>query len=209
MYKYVAKEQVVRYESYCRNVMGRLRKELEAGHSIRSYFTLIGSGAEDMVTRNGKGPFDLDYNIVLTALPEKYEDAPGQIKNIVRETLDGLVDERFSYGKGSTSSLTYLAHAEDRKRLVFSFDVAIIREREGKYKLVHDKGQNVFIWNQVPYSKKLDEKAAAVRKADCWDDVEGAYLELKNMYLRRQQEKSHPSFIVYAEAVNQVYQTIK
>lgn len=209
MYEYVAKEQVARYESYCRNVMGRLRKKLEAEHFIRSYVTLIGSGAEDMVTRNGKGPFDLDYNIVLTALPERYEDAPGRIKNIVRETLDGLVDGRFSHGKGSTSSLTYLAHAEERKRLVFSFDAAIIREREGKYKLVHDKGQNQFVWNQVPYSKRLDEKAAAIRKADCWDDVEKAYLDLKNMYLRRQQEKNHPSFVVYVEAVNQVYQTIK
>lgn len=168
---------------------------------------MVGSGAGDMVTRNGKGPFDLDYNLILTSVPQKYEDSPGLLRNRVREILDSLVDERFSHGKGSTSSIKYLAHLWDRSTVEFSFDVALIREREGKYKLVHNKGENVFIWNQVPYSKKMDKKIATIRKSNRWNEVEDAYLDLKNMYLRRN-DKNHPSFIVYAEAVNQVYQSI-
>ena len=207
MYYYVEKEQVKRYKSYCRNVLDQLRTRLKEKYAIESKIVLIGSGAEDMVTKNGKGPFDLDYNLILTSIPQKYEDSPGLLRNRVKEILDNLVDERFSHGKGSTSTITYLAHPRDRKKVAFSFDVALIRERDGKYKLVHNKGENVFIWNQVPYSKNLDKKIARIRKIGRWDDVEEAYLILKNMYLRRN-DKNHPSFIVLAEAVNQVYQSI-
>ena len=207
MYHYVEREQVKRYKSYCQNVLNQLRAKLKEKYAVESMVVLIGSGAEDMVTRNGKGPFDLDYNLVLTSVPQKYEDAPGLLRDRVREMLNDLVDERFSRGKGSTSSIRYFAHPRDRKKVVFSFDVALIRERDGKYKLVHNKGENVFIWNQVPYSKNLDKKIARIRKSNRWDDVEKAYLDLKNMYLRRN-DKNHPSFIVLAEAVNQVYQSM-
>lgn len=205
MYEYAAKKEVARYKAYCCDVLNRLKQKLEKEH-IQAYVTLVGSGAEDMVTRNGKGPFDLDYNLVLTSIPQKYEDFPGMLRNRVREIMDGLVDGRFSHGKGSTSVLTYLAHPRDRSRVEFKFDVALVWGRDGKYKLVHDKGSNVFIWNQVPYSKKLDKKIAAVRRNGRWADVEEAYLDLKNMYLGRG-DKHHPSFIVLAEAVNQVYQS--
>ncbi|MCM1561756.1 MAG: hypothetical protein NC123_19815 [Butyrivibrio sp.] len=207
MYHYVEKEQVKRYNSYCQNVLNRLRAKLKEKYSIESKIVLIGSGAEDMVTRNGKGPFDLDYNLVLTSVPQNYEDAPGLCRNRVREMLNGLVDRRFSKGKGSTSSIRYIALSQDRKKMVFSFDVALIREKDGKYKLVHNKGENVFIWNQVPYSRNLDKKIKGIRKSGKWSDVEMAYLDLKNMYLRRN-DRNHPSFIVLAEAVNQVYQSL-
>ena len=208
MYHYVEKKQVDRYKSYCQDVLNKLQTKLKEEYSIVSNVMLIGSGAEDMVTRNGKGAFDLDYNLVLTSIPQKYENSPEQLRNRVREALDSLVDKRFSHGKGSTSSLTYLAHARDRKKVVFKFDVALIREKEGMYKLVHDKGENVFIWNEVPHTKDLDMKIAVVKRNGRLNEVREIYLDLKNMYLRRN-DKSHPSFVVYAEAVNQVYHVNK
>ena len=153
--------------------------------------------------------FDLDYNLILTSVPQKYEDSPRLLRSHVKAMLDGLVDGRFSCGKGSTSSIRYFAHPRDNRcRVVFGFDVALIRKRGSTYdKLVHEKGNDVFIWNPVPYSKKLDRKMEAVRKSGRWGEVEKAYLTLKNMYLMRD-NRHHPSFIVLAEAVNQVYQSI-
>lgn len=206
MYVYVDKGQVDHYKSYCRKVLNQLQEKLKEKYSIMSMVMLIGSGAEDMVTRNGKGAFDLDYNLILTSIPQEYENSPGQLRNRVREILDSLVDERFSHGKGSTSSITYLMHAqEDRSKVVFRFDVALIREREGKYKLVHDKGKNRFIWNQVPPLKDQEMKIAMIERNGHWNDLRETYLELKNMYLR-QNDKNHPSFIVYTEAVNRIFE---
>ncbi len=60
------------------------------------------------------------------------------------EVLDRMVDRRFTHGKDSTSSIQYIVHAKDGKTVVFSFDVALIREEGGKSKLIHDKKQGVF-----------------------------------------------------------------
>ena len=208
MYKYVAKGEVAEYRAYCQDVMNRLKMKLEKECGIKAYVTLIGSGAHNMVTRDGEGSFDLDYNLVLTTIPQKYEKAPEQLKNLIRETLDNLINRKFSHGKGSTSSITYLAYSEDGKKVVFSFDVALIWERGSQYKLVHDKENNLFIWNQIRDSKDLERKISQIKNKKRWCDVRLRYLKMKNEYLS-QQDKSHPSFVVYIEAVNQVYNSIK
>lgn len=209
MYKYVTKGEAAEYKAYCRDVLDRLKLRLEREYGIKAYVTLIGSGAHNMVTRNGENPFDLDYNLVLTTIPQKYERAPEQLKNIIRERLDDLINnKKFSYGKGSTSSITYLAYSEDGKKVMFSFDVALIWEREIQYKLVHDKGKNLFIWNQIRDSKDLEKKIFEIKSKKRWNSVRSRYLKMKNDYLS-QGDTTHPSFVVYIEAVNQVYNSIK
>ena len=157
MYEYVAKGEVTGYRAYCSNVLNRLKMKLEKGHDIRAYVTLIGSGAQNMVTRDGKGTFDLDYNLVLTFIPQEYEKSLKRLKNLIRKILDDLVNERFTYGKDFTSSITYLAHARDRKTVVFGFDVALIREKGSQSRLIHDKEKDIFIWNQIRDSGDLDK----------------------------------------------------
>ena len=39
---------------------------------ISAQFTLVGSGARNMVTRNGDGPFALDYNLEIIKASEEY-----------------------------------------------------------------------------------------------------------------------------------------
>ena len=41
-------------------------------------------------------------------------------------------------------------------------------------------------------------------KQGLWQEVRDRYLEKKNMYLSWQ-DRNHPSFVVYVEAVNEVY----
>lgn len=208
MYKYVAKGEVAEYRVCCSDVLNRLKMKLEKGHDLKAYVTLIGSGAKNMVTRDGKGPFDLDYNIVFTSIPQKYEKSPERLKNLVRELLNGMVDQRFKPGKDSTSSIKYVAHARDGETVVFSFDLALIREEGGMSKLIHDKKRGEFIWNQIRDSGDLDKKVTVIKKGGRWVDVRHAYLKLKKEYLR-EGDKNHPSFVVYIQAVNQVYYAMK
>ena len=44
--------------------------------SINTQFSLVGSDGDsrNMVTRNGDGPFDLDYNLVIINMPDQYRD---------------------------------------------------------------------------------------------------------------------------------------
>ena len=47
-------------------------------------------------------------------------------------------------------------------------------------------------------------KDGEIKKEDLWQEVRDKYLEKKNMYLSWQ-DHNHPSFAVYVEAVNEVY----
>ena len=81
-------------------------------------------------------------------------------------------------------------------------------EKGGQSKLVHDKKKDIFIWNQIRDSGNLDKKVAMIKKSGCWNDVRNAYKKLKNGYLK-EGDKYHPSFVVYIQAVNQIYHAMK
>ena len=67
-----------------------------------------------------------------------------------------------------------------------------------------------FVWpssNQdyeVPRSHQVKDRADDIKEEGLWQEVRDKYLEKKNMYLSWQ-DHNHPSFVVYVEAVNEVY----
>ena len=75
-------------------------------------------------------------------------------------------------------------------------------------RLIHEKTGYVrcdrYYWNVAPHSAQIREKADFIKKSGQWADVREQYLRLKNMYLTRN-DRSHPSFVCYIEAVNNVY----
>ena len=92
----------------------------------------------------------------------------------------------------------------------FSIDVGIVcRDTEGKYyRLIHMKtgrySNDRYYWNQAPNSHNVKKKSEYIIQKGKWEMIAQQYLELKNMYLRRN-DYDHPSFICYIEAVNNVY----
>lgn len=209
MYKQVAEKQVNHYKSLCQNALDKLREELKKECGIRIRIILVGSGARNMVTRNGNGPFDLDYNLVLSSIPKKYTGSPEKLKTLIREILNNLVPANFSNGKDSTSAITYLLHSPDMKRVEFKMDVALVLAGKNCYnKLVHDKKTGRYIWNKIRKSADLEPKLNAIKAAGCLDDVTDIYYQKKNRYLSCR-DNDHPSFVVYIEAVNEVYQKLK
>ena len=76
-------------------------------------------------------------------------------------------------------------------------------------RLIHNKnayalGWDQYTWNEVPNSHQVKNKADKLKKKGVWQEVRGKYLEKKNMYLSWQ-DHNHPSFVVYVEAVNEIY----
>ena len=75
--------------------------------------------------------------------------------------------------------------------------------------MIHNKnvyalGLDQYTWNEVPRSHQVKDKADELKEAGLWQEVRDRYLEIKNMYLSWQ-DRNHPSFVVYVEAVNEVY----
>lgn len=165
-----------------------------------------------MVTRNGNGPFDLDYNLEIIKATDEYLDDLRYLKNTVRILLNKVIGQtRFRDSKDSTSCLTAILLFRDNSAVEFKFDVAIVkRNSKGSLcKMVHNKnawgyGNDQYTWTEIPDSHDVSQKARRIKSEGLWLEVRERYVDLKNMYLSRQ-DKNHPSFLVYVEAVNQVY----
>ena len=71
MYRIVDESECKRYRSDCSHVLKKTCALLKE-KCINAQFTLVGSGARNMVTRNGNGPFDLDYNLEIIKAPDEY-----------------------------------------------------------------------------------------------------------------------------------------
>ena len=204
-YEFVYESEAMRYRSDCSRTLKKTC-ELLRTKGISAQFSLVGSGARNMITRNGDGPYDLDYNFLVMKADNKYRD-PRLLKDTIRNALNKAVGGKFfSDAQDSTSCLTALLHFKDTPNVEFSFDVAIIKKNpNGNYmRLVHNKSWNQYTWNEVPNSHQVKDRADKLKRAGLWQKVRDRYLEKKNMYLFRQ-DHNHPSFVVYVEAVNEVY----
>ena len=211
MYEYVVDKEVKRYRSDCSNTMEQLRDLLNEKYDINTQFSLVGSGGDsrNMVTRNGDGPFDLDYNLVIISMPNEYWNNLKMLKDRVRDSLNKVVDNTwFSDGKDSRSVITSILHFKDSTEIEFSFDIAILtRNSNGNLcRLIHNnKGcwNENFTWNEVPHSKNVKDKADKLKRNGLWNLLRDVYLDKKNMCLSRG-DKNHPSFVIYVESVNEV-----
>ena len=205
-YKFVCESEAKRYRSDCSDVL-KETCELLKEKGISAQFSLVGSGARNMITRNGDGPYDLDYNLLIMKAEERYWNDLRLLKDTIRNALNKAVGGKFfSDAQDSTSCLTALLHFNDTPNVEFSFDVAIIKKnRNGNYmRLIYNKPWNQYTWNEVPHSHQVTDRANELKNAGLWEKVRDRYLDKKNMYLSRQ-DHNHPSFLVYVEAVNEVY----
>ena len=180
---------------------------------ISAQFTLVGSGARNMVTRNGDGPFDLDYNLEIIKAPEEYWNNLRGLKDTIRILLDKAAGLKcFSESQDSTSCLTALLHFKDEPAIKFKFDVAIVsRNSKGKLRrLIHNKNawglrMDQYVWNEIPDSHNIAQKVKRLKAEGLWLTVRDRYVDRKNTYLSRWLDKDHPSFIIYIETVNEIY----
>lgn len=205
MYEYVPKSHITVYKMRCQQMLNALQQVLRQEYKVTFQHQVVGSGAENLVMRNGNGGYDLDYNIVIQKAPTDYIESPGRLKEIIRTTMDGIAGPPFSKGKDSTSSITYLVHTDNRTGVLFSMDLAILIEQDGRIlRLIHDKEGKRYIWNPLCDRKKIDERAAVIRKVGQSAALRETYLRLRNYYLQTQ-DTTHPAFVVYTQAVNEVY----
>ena len=177
---------------------------------IRSQFILIGSGARNMVTRNGKGSPDLDFNLKILSPVDPI--CPRDLKLTVRKVLNSVLRD-FGYpdAKDSRSVLTVYFPASSRAQdAIFSMDLGIVRQDEDGnwFRLIHLKTgfeqYDQYEWRMAPKSDHIREKTRMIKAAGRWERVREMYLDQKNHYLIND-DHSHPSCVCYIEAVNNVY----
>ena len=126
MFRIVDEAECRRYRSDCSAVLKQVCSMLKE-KGISAQFTLVVSGARNMVTRNGDGPFDLDYNLEITKASEEYWNDLRHLKDTIRILLDKAEKLNcFSESQDSTSCLTALLHFKDDPTVKFRFICQIL-----------------------------------------------------------------------------------
>ena len=216
MYTYVTdREFLSRMKKYCGAVMQDLCHELRVKYQISAIFYLVGSSKRNMVLQNENRPIDLDYNLEIQKVADINDCRT--IKESVRKAFDTVLAKKYSFWhcEDSTSSLTTKRISfSDGNRTEFSMDVCIVyRDKESGYnRLIHEKTgfsyDDKYYWNQVFDSTGLRKKISYIKKKSSWLKVREEYLKLKNNYLVKN-DNTHPSFVCYIEAVNNVYNALR
>lgn len=216
MYDYFCdKAYLKRAKKLCSSIVSEVEIEVR-NKGMNCQFFLIGSGARNMVTyikrRDGKIYIDFDYNLNILSCND-WNDGK-TIKETVRKAFNKVWRKLYNTecAQDSKSSITSdEIHFKDVPNVSFSIDLGIVTlDAAGKWqRLIHDKyAGGGYHWDPVRYSENVSKKAEILKNNYHWDGREGVrerYLEIKNRYAS-QQDDSHPSFICYIEAVNEIYQ---
>ncbi len=205
MYNYVSKAIVQPYKSFCADKMNQVKQMLWNEYDLDSDFYLVGSGAKNLVTQNEEEPFDLDWNLEINNLAEQTKNAEWLKTTIMNFLNEILEDTPFSNCQDSTSVITSRWKTKDG--LHFSFDIAIlVKNKNGTFmRMIHDKNMNRYYWTEVPNSKDIYDKLDKLKEHKWWDDIRSTFLNKKNMYLRRNDRIKHPTFNIFVETVNEVW----
>lgn len=212
MYHYIQdKEFLKRLRGACGDIVNQLVQSINNDSVMTVKACLVGSGAKNLITQNENEAIDLDYNLcIVSAKSISILDCRG-IKEYVRKQFDRVLNAN---GWGNCHDSTSVFTTEKRvfkkgNQTAFKIDLAITCKYHNNWqRLIHQKTGIVILdryyWNEVQDSGRLEEKVRALKSENLWGEVRDTYLKKKNFYLRRN-DYNHPSFIVYVEAVNQVY----
>lgn len=201
-----------RMKGLCSDLVNQLVQAINREGLLEVKQHLVGSGAKNLITQNASRPIDLDYNLeILRGNGIRINDGRWA-KEYVREIFDEVLDRKgWKPCDDSTSALTTKESCFcTGNQTPFKIDLCITRIDEfGRmHRLIHNKTGIVqwdsWIWNEAPHAKGLEDRVDWLKDNGYWLELREVYLEKKNMYLSRN-DHNHPSFIVYIEAVNEVY----
>ncbi len=213
MYHWIEDKQFLgRMRALCSGIVNQLVQAINNDGAIFVRQHLVGSGAKNLITQNANQPIDLDYNLEIVECSEfNLNDCRGIKENVRKKFNEVLNKNGWGDCSDSTSALTTeKRHFTDGNKTGFSIDLCIVRKgSSGSWqRLIHQKTGNAwfdqYLWNEARQSNGLEDRIRWLKENGCWLEVRETYLEKKNMYLSRG-DRDHPSFIVYIEAVNEVF----
>lgn len=207
-YEYVSKSEYAPVRKELEQIINRLQDEMRKSYGLTFQFRLIGSGQRHLITRikGGNKGYDFDYNLILTPPKDGYLYIAKVIKQDFMDALKiALKGTKYSFPQDSTSSITVKVVDKNGKKIEHSCEFAIIYYGnsdgyDGYYYLRNNKPQQSYQFVFRTFNSDIDEKAQEIIEDDGWPCIKEEYLLLKNINKGRK-----PSFSLYAEAVNNVY----
>lgn len=204
------KEFLKKMKQFCGKMMQELCMELKYNYCIGAVPVLIGSGANNFILQNANEPIDLDYNLVINK--NAYSENEKKIKDAFQDCFN-LVLRAYKLKDCNDSKSCLTSNFITLRKypyIEFSIDVAIIKEDKygSRSRLIHNKYNGQYYWNETPNDFKIKEKSASIKKCNEWQTVHSEYLKLKKLHLSLNNQ-NHSSRVLYIQSVNNVYNRLK
>lgn len=212
MYHYIQdKEFLKRLRGTCGDIVNQLAQSINNDSVMTVKAFLVGSGARNLITQNENEAIDLDYNLCIVSTKSINILDGHEIKEYVRKQFNKVLNVN---GWGNCHDSTSVFTTEERvfkkgNQTGFKIDLAITCKYHNNWqRLIHQKTGFVnldrYYWNEVQDSGRLEEKVRALKSENLWGEVWRIYREKKDLYLCKN-DHNHPSFVIYVETVNQIY----
>lgn len=209
MYEYVKKSEYAPVRKELEQIINRVQVYMRKNYGLTFQFRLIGSGQRHLITRikGGNKGYDFDYNLILSPPGDGYRYIAKVIKDEFMTALKtALQGTKYSFPRDSTSSITVKVVDKGKKKIEHSCDFAIIYYGnndgiDGYYYLRNNKPQQSYQFVFRTPNSDIDEKVREIIEDGGWSSIKEEYLLLKDI----NEGNKKPSFSLYAEAVNNVY----
>lgn len=210
MYEYVKKSEYAPVRKELEQIINSVQVYMRKNYGLTFQFRLIGSGQRHLITRikGGNKGYDFDYNLILSPPGDGYRYIAKAIKDEFMTAFKvALQGTKYSFPLDSTSSITIKVYDKGKTKIEHSCDFAIVYYGsndgiDGYYFLRNHKPQQSYQFAFRPSNFDIDEKVQEIIEDDGWADIEDEYLLLKDI---NEGKMKKPSFSLYAEAVNNVY----
>lgn len=211
MYEFVAKKEYAPIRSEIEEIIRKVQKILKKEDPDMTFqFRLIGSGGRHLITRikGGNNGYDFDYNLVMNS---NYTWKPIIRQSFFDAFQQAIKDTRFTAVENSTSVITIKQVDKRHKKVIVGCDFSVVfypeDDNSGYYKYIRlNKPQQNYTWETRNISRFNNDKLNWLRNEydGIWNDIKDEYLKLKN----NDSQKKH-SFILYHEAINNIYNQYK
>lgn len=204
MTEYVSKNEVKPYRKIFDKMMADIRENVRK-KGITFTYQLVGSAKRNLVVRHHNKGFDCDYQIVIHK--NKNNCTATEIKKLFGQLLNKVRPNVFSDVQDSTSAWTMRKTDTENSRLIFSYDIVILRQDKNGVHIIRQDKKNEktgYFWNLLPDMNSADAGISAIKGAQKWNELRKVYLQKKTEKIEQGKYKDKVSFQLLNEAINEV-----
>lgn len=201
---YVSKNEVKPYRKIFDKMMADIRESVRK-KGITFTYQLVGSAKRNLVVRHHNKGFDCDYQIVIRK--NKNNCTATEIKMLFGQLLNKVRPDGFSDVQDSTSAWTMRKTDSENSRLIFSYDIVILRQDKNGVHIIRQDKENKktgYFWNLLPDMNSADAGISAIKGAQKWSELRKVYLQKKTEKTEQGKYKDKASFQLLNEAINEV-----
>lgn len=165
-------------------LLNEAQKIIKEEYDMTFAYYVVGSYKRNMLTHdpNTNVGFDFDFNIVFN---NKYNYSAGKLKNILREALNQIAKKyQFDFPEDSTRVLTLKVKDRKHSRIIYSIDLAIVKEGFNEYihfNKMYMMNEYAYSWQKMPQGyEEFSDKFYSLKEAGYFEELRNEYLKRKN-----------------------------